>query len=190
MWIFLPSNNAILMMNFLHFRNIYGRRKLRTGSVFFFLPFYQKLPSTPSTLSSMVTATTMTTSAPTTMVKNIQPVASNKKPSTVDSSTFTVKRTQTPTESMMPQLLTQSTTRPSGASRRRSRSNSYYWLGLSALEVHPDVYSEETRTLTSKSGQDTIEEEERIYLKVEKKAKSHCVSALSGIYCWTEFFSL
>jgi hypothetical protein len=58
------------------------------------------------------------------------------------------------------------------------------------LEVHPDVYSEETRTLTPKSGQDTIEEEERIYLKVEKKAKSHCVSALSGIYCWTEFFSL
>jgi hypothetical protein len=176
------------MMNILHFRNIYRGRKIKSGSAFFFLPFYQKLPSTSTTLSSMVTASTITTSELTTMARKIQPVALNKKPLPVDSQTFTVKTTQTLIESMMPQLLTQSTTRPSGASRRWSRSYYGSWISLSDLKVYPDVYSEETKTLTPESGQDIIEEKDRIDLKVEKKAKTNCVSVPS-VYCWTAFLS-
>jgi hypothetical protein len=189
MYIFSPSNSAILMMNILHFRNVYGWHKLRAGSAFHFLPFYQELPSTSSTLSHMVTATTTTTSAPTTMVTKIQPVASKKNILTVDSPTFTIITTKKPTESMTPQLLTQSKMGLLGASWRWLRSYFGYLLGLSASEATPDVYSEETTTLTSKSGRDTIKEKERIDRKVEKKAKSHCVS-IPSVYCWTEFVSL
>jgi hypothetical protein len=157
---------------------MYRWRKLRTGSVFFFLPFYRKLPSTSTTLINKGPATTLTTSAPTTIFTDIQSVASNQKHSTVDSSTIIVKTTQTPTESMTPHLLTQSTTRPAGAWQRWSQSHSGYWLGLSASELHPDVYIEETRTLTPKIGQDTIKEKERIHLNVEKKA------SVPSVYCW------